>query len=55
MPLTIPDDLDEPRQVMYEELVEQHGVEALETDLAQAVHTRITNLYDNQGNSSSQA
>ncbi len=48
MTMTIPDDLDEPRQLMYEELTSQHGTDAINADLRAVVHQRVTELYDNR-------
>ena len=47
MTLEIPEEIDEPRQIMYDELVEEHGEEAIQADLINVVHQRLTNLYDN--------
>lgn len=48
MSLTIPDELDEPRKLMYEELTAQHGSDVINADLRAVVQQRVTELYDNR-------
>lgn len=47
MAINIPDVLARPRQIMDEELVEEHGAAAIESDMRQALHQHLTNLDDN--------
>jgi len=41
-------DLDNPREVMYDELVEEFGEELVETILSDALQRELTNVYDNR-------
>lgn len=40
--------LDEPRKVMYDDLVDEFGKENIDDDLVQAMKNRVTTLYDNR-------
>lgn len=48
MALSVPDDLDGPRKIMYEELAKEHDAAPLDQDLSQIVQPGLTNPYDNQ-------